>query len=90
MYGMCPTTVMPLHVAMEKDHGDFVSRRQNSISITLDHAHHLINVVSSNNRFNCEWTRVTAGAYNQNINKQQARKLIWPYMQPCYGSQILQ
>ena len=23
-YGMCPTTVVPLHVAMAKDHGDFM------------------------------------------------------------------
>ena len=36
-------------------------------------------------------TGVTAGAYNQNINKRQARKLIWP-SEPyaCHGSQILQ
>ena len=67
-----------------------VSRQQtNTSSITLDHAHLPINVLSSINRFNCEWTRVTAGAYNRNINKRQARKLIWP-RKPCYGSQILQ
>ena len=53
------------------------SQRQTSTSpITLDHVHLFINVVPPNNRFNCEWTRVTAGADNQNINKQQARKLI--------------
>ena len=34
-------------------------------------------------------TRVTAGAYNRNINEQQARKLIWP-SKPCYDLQILQ
>ena len=67
-----------------------VSRRQTSTSpITPDHAYLLINVVSSINRFNCEWTPVTAGAYNRNINKRQARNLIWPH-KPCYGSQILQ
>ena len=67
-----------------------VLRRQTSTSpIILDHAHLLVNVASSINRFNCEWTRVTAGAYNRNINKQQARNLIRP-RKPCYGSQILQ
>ena len=67
-----------------------MSQQQTSTSlITLDHAHLLVNVVSSNNLFNYEWTRVTAGAYNRNINKRQARKLIWP-RKPCYGSQILQ
>ena len=67
-----------------------VSRRQTSTSpITLDHAHLLVNVVSSINRFNCEWTRVTAGAYNRNINKRQAHNLIWP-RKPCHDSQILQ
>ena len=89
MHSMCPTTVVPLHRATARDHGDFVpvSWRQTSASpITLDHAYLLVNVVSSNNQFNCEWTRVTAGAYNQNINKRQARKLI----RLRYGSQILQ
>ena len=55
--------------------------RQTSTSpISLDHAHLPINVVSSNNRFNCEWTRVTTGAYNRNINKRQVCKLIWHAM----------
>ena len=69
-----------------------VSRRQTNTSpITLDRAHLLVNVVSSNNRFiiNYEWTRVTSGAYNRNINKRQARKLIW-LRKLCYSSQILQ
>ena len=67
-----------------------VSRRQTNTSpITLDHAHLLVNVTSSKNQFNCEWTCVTAGAYNRNINKRQARKLI-RLRKPCYGSQILQ
>ena len=67
-----------------------VSGRQISTSpITLDHARLLVNVISSNNLFNCEWTRVTSGAYNRNINKRQARKLIWP-RKSCYGLQILQ
>ena len=67
-----------------------VSRQQTNISpITLDHAHLLVNVVFSINRFNCEWTRVTVGVYNRNINKRQVRNLIWPG-KPCHGSQILQ
>ena len=50
MVRMCPTTVMPLHVATARDHGNFasrVSRRQTSTSIILDHAHLLVNAVSS-------------------------------------------
>ena len=36
-----------------------VSQRQTSTSpITLNHAHLLVNVVSSNNQFNCEWLPV--------------------------------
>ena len=67
-----------------------VSWQQTSTSsITLDLAHLLMNVVSSNNLFNFEWTCVTFGAYNQNINKRQTHKLIWP-CKPCYSSQILQ
>ena len=88
--GICYTTVVPLHVATARDHGDFVCHGDNQhFSYTLDHAHLLVNVVSFNNRFNCEWTCVTAGAYNRNINKRQACKLIWPG-KPCYGLQILQ
>ena len=81
---MYPTTVVSLHVATR------VSRRQTStFPITLDHAHLLVNVLSSINRFKCdhEWTCVTAGAYNRNINKRQARNLIWP-RKPCYGSKF--
>ena len=75
-----------------------VSRRQTSTSlITLERAHLLVNVVvypliidSTVNKSTLDsMTGVTAGAYNRNINKRQARKLIWP-RKPCYGSQILQ
>ena len=77
-----------------------VSRRQTSTSpITLERVHLLVNVVvypliinsTVNKSTSDSMTSVTAGAYNQNINKRQARKLIWtsePYA--CYGSQILQ
>ena len=57
MVATCPTTVVPLHdVATALRSWRFrVSRRQSSTSpITLDHAQLLVNVVSSNNRFNCE------------------------------------
>ena len=80
-----------------------VSRRQTSTSpITLDHARLLVNVHGINNH--CEWTRqcqtgkrdknknnvlMPALIIEININKRQARKLIWP-RKPCYSSQILQ
>ena len=55
---MCPTTVMPLHVcSIGKGSWRFrVVQRQTSTSpITLDHSRLLVNVISSNNQFNCEW-----------------------------------
>ena len=54
---MCPTTVVHLHVATAKDHGDFICHGNKPAllaPIKLGHAHLLVNVVSSNNRFNCE------------------------------------
>ena len=62
---MCPTTVVPLHVATARDHGRIlcVTATTSTSPITLDHAHLLVNVVSCNNRFNCDWTHVTAGYF---------------------------
>ena len=69
-----------LHVATVRGHGDFVCHGDKPALLLLHLTIHLVNVVSSNNQFNFEFTCVTTGAYNQNINKRQVHKLIWHAM----------
>ena len=78
---MCPITVMPLHVATA-DHGDFVCHNDKP---TLLIFHLLANVVTdstankptaSDSMTPLYMYRLSAGTYNQNIDKRLACKLI--------------
>ena len=80
---MCPTTVVYLHVAMAEDHGDFVRHGDKPTLLLLHLTMHtslytLITGSTVNESTSDSMIRVTAGTYNRNINKWQARKLIWP------------
>ena len=67
--------------------------RTSPITLAIDHAHlfvmwyPLITDSTVNETTLDSMTRITASAYNRNINKRQARKFIWP-CKPCYGLQI--
>ena len=45
----CPTTVVPLHVATAKDHGDFVCHSDKQVFLLL----HLTTPCKCGNQFNC-------------------------------------
>ena len=96
MYSMCPTTVVPLHVATltAKDYGGFPCHGDKPALLLLHLTMHTSSYtptadLTMNESTSDSMARITASPYNQNINKRQARKLIWP-RKSCYGLQILQ
>ena len=90
---MCELLAMHVATLTAKDHGDFACYGDKPalllLHLTMHTSYTLRADLAMNESTSDSMVRITAGAYNRNINKRQARKLIWP-RKPCYGSQILQ